>query len=53
MEFMCTTVDTSFVFTKKSNVAKYFFDICNAEMAQSQDISIYSGEIRDGIVRIV
>ena len=30
-----TTVDTSFVFTKKSNVAKLFFDICNTEMAQS------------------
>ena len=29
------TVDTSFIFTKKSNVAKCFFDICNAEMAQS------------------
>ena len=29
------TVNTSFIFTKKSNVAKYFFDICNAEMAQS------------------
>ena len=28
---MCTTVDTSFVFTKKSNVAKCFFDICNAK----------------------
>ena len=32
--FMCLTVDTSFIFTKKSNVAKCFFDICNAEMAQ-------------------
>ena len=29
------TVDTSFIFTKQSNVAKSFFDICNAEMAQS------------------
>ena len=29
------TVDTSFNFTKKSNIAKCFFDICNAEMAQS------------------
>ena len=29
------TVNTSFIFTKKSNVAKCFFDICNAEMAQS------------------
>ena len=28
-------VNTSFIFTKKSNVAKCFFDICNAEMAQS------------------
>ena len=28
------TVDTSFIFTKKSNVAKCFFDIINAEMAQ-------------------
>ena len=32
--FMCFTVDTSFIFTTKSNVAKCFFDICNAEMAQ-------------------
>ena len=32
--FMCLTVDTSFVFTKKSNVAKWFFDIFNAEIAQ-------------------
>ena len=33
--FMCLTVDASFIFTKrKSNVAKWFFDICNAEMAQ-------------------
>jgi hypothetical protein len=32
--FMCLTVDTSFIFTKKTNVAKCFFDICNAEMAQ-------------------
>jgi hypothetical protein len=31
--FMCLTVNTSFIFTKKSNVAKCFFDICNAEMA--------------------
>ena len=31
---MCLTVDTSFIFTKKSNVAKWFFVICNAEMAQ-------------------
>ena len=29
------TVNTSFIFTKKSNVAKCFIDICNAEMAQS------------------
>ena len=29
------TVGTSFIFTKKSSVAKCFFDICNAEMAQS------------------
>ena len=29
------TVNTSFIFTKKSNVAKCFFDICTAEMAQS------------------
>ena len=29
------TVGTSFIFTKKSNVAKRFFDIYNAEMAQS------------------
>ena len=29
------TVDTSLIFTKKSNVAKCFFDICTAEMAQS------------------
>ena len=26
---------TSFIFTKKSNLAKWLFDICNAEMAQS------------------
>ena len=32
---MCLTVDTSFIFTKKSNVEKKKFDICNAEMAQS------------------
>ena len=32
--FMCLTVDTSFIFTKRSNVAKMFFDICNTEMAQ-------------------
>ena len=32
--FMCLTVDTSFIFTKKSIVAKWFFDICKAEMAQ-------------------
>ena len=25
---------TSFIFTKESNVAKWFFDICNAEIAQ-------------------
>ena len=25
----------SFIFTNKSKVAKYFFDICNAEMAQN------------------
>ena len=31
---MCLTLDTSFIFTKKSNVAKGFFDIYNAEMAQ-------------------
>ena len=31
---MCLTVDTSSIFTKKSNFAKCFFDICNAEMAQ-------------------
>ena len=32
--FMCLTVDTGFIFTKKSNVAKWFFDICNAEIVQ-------------------
>ena len=38
--FMCLTVDTSFIFTKKkSNVAKCFFDICNAEMAQCRQKS--------------
>ena len=31
---MCLTVDASFIFTKKSNVAKWFFDIFNAEIAQ-------------------
>ena len=31
-----TTVDTYFIlYKKKSSIAKYFFDICNAEMAQS------------------
>ena len=29
------TFGARFIFTKKSNVAKYFFDICNAEIAQS------------------
>jgi hypothetical protein len=29
------TVGTSCIFTKKSNNSKCFFDICNAEMAQS------------------
>ena len=28
------TVDTSFILSKKSNVAKWFFDIFNAEIAQ-------------------
>ena len=28
------TVDKSFIFTKKSNVGKWFFDIFNAEIAQ-------------------
>ena len=32
--FMCLTVDTSFIFTKKSDVAQWFFEIFNAEMAQ-------------------
>ena len=35
LAFICTSVDTSFISTKKSNLAKQFFDICNAEMAQS------------------
>ena len=35
VSFMCLTFDTTFIFTKKSNVRKCFFDICNAEMAQS------------------
>ena len=34
MTFMCLTVDTSFIFTKKSNVANCFFDIFNTEIAQ-------------------
>ena len=41
---MCTTVDTSFIFTKRSNVAKCFFDICNAEIghhfSKSSDFKI-------------
>ena len=32
--FMCLTVDTNFIFTKKSSVAKWFVDIFNAEIAQ-------------------
>ena len=32
--FTCLTVDTSFIFTKKSNVAKCFFDISNADAAE-------------------
>ena len=32
--FICTTSSTRFIFTKKSNFAKCFFDICNAEIAQ-------------------
>ena len=31
--FMCLTLDTSFIFTKK-NIAKWFFDISNIEIAQ-------------------
>ena len=31
---MSLKVDTSFIFTKKSNVAKWFFDIFNAEIVQ-------------------
>ena len=34
MTLMSLTVDTRFIFTKKSNVAKWFFDISNAEIAQ-------------------
>ena len=38
------TVDTSFIFTKKSNVAKSFFDIFNAEIAQCrQKIDVILG----------
>ena len=33
--FNVSTVEASFIFTKKSNVANCFFDICNGEMAQS------------------
>ena len=33
--FMCTTFGTSFIFEKKIRCCKMFFDICNAEMAQS------------------
>ena len=40
--FMCITVDTSFIFTKKSNVAKCDFDICNAEMAHIKNLDIQS-----------
>ena len=39
---MCLTVDTSFTFTKKSNVAKCFFDICNSEMAQCTEMRFAS-----------
>ena len=35
VKYLSLTVDTSFTFTKKSNAAKCFFDICTAEMAQS------------------
>ena len=35
---MCLTVHTSFNFTKKSNIAKWFFDISNAEIAVSPKI---------------
>ena len=31
--FMWLTVDTSFISTKKSNIAKCFFDLSNAEIA--------------------
>ena len=31
--FMCITVDPSFTLKKRSNNAKWFFDICNAEIA--------------------
>ena len=32
--FMCTTFGTTFIFTKTSNVAKWFFDICNAVLTK-------------------
>ena len=32
--FMCTTLGTRLIFTKKSNIGKWFFDICNAVIAQ-------------------
>ena len=43
MMFMCLTVDTSLIFTKKSNFAKWFFDICNLEMAQWRQIVMKFG----------
>ena len=32
--FKCTTFGERFIFTKIQNIAKWFFDICNTEMAQ-------------------
>ena len=44
--FMSTTLDTSFIFTKKSNVAKWFFDICNDNIEQSCQKLNYILEIK-------
>ena len=35
---LCTTFDRRLIFTRKSNVAKYFFDVCNAEIAVLPEI---------------
>ena len=39
--FMCP----HFIFTEKSNVAKWFFDVCNAEMAQWRQNEIWTFKV--------